>query len=326
MTRNYFHSGRGAFPLFLCSLASLFLAGCNTEPPVPEGGIRVVDPGPMGEATARPTTEPVDWLSRRTTVRLSHPVEELWALTDETILSEVSRAVWNGNGMRVGLLSAGQADEFGEALGKTFEVRDTHIRSFDEPRLLRRSPPLRAEFFADLTVPPLPVTKEYFTRGRLQLLMSSRPRGDGSALLTLLPQHHMPRSNFVPRTAAEKLLDGRIYNELGIEVNVGPSEALLIGFYQPPPPAPDESTPKSNVSPEAQDASNPENLPAPPATPGAEESPPPQTTVQFEAEDAEGETPAAETPDLPLNLGRGLFTTGVRDRDLQILFLLRPLP
>ncbi|MEL7087440.1 MAG: hypothetical protein AAGL98_03210, partial [Planctomycetota bacterium] len=222
--------------------APLLLYGCTAaEPPMPEGRIRVIDPGPLGGPTAGSASTPVRWFARRVVVRLNHPVEELWGLTDETILPEVSRAVWNGNGLRAGLLSAGQADEFSAALGRALEVRDSEIRSFDEPGLLRRSQPLRAEFFADLTVPPLSVTKEYFTRGRLQLLMSSRPRGDGSALLTLLPQHHVPRSNFIARTAAEKILDGRVYDELGVELNVGTNEALLIGFYQPAPPEPEEN-------------------------------------------------------------------------------------
>ncbi|MEM7625293.1 MAG: hypothetical protein AAF333_06665 [Planctomycetota bacterium] len=344
MTQGPIDLGRWATALFTVCIAGVLLTGCETEPPMPEGKIRIIDPGPLGDATARPAREPVNWRSRRIVVRLEHPVEELWELTDETILPDVSRAVWNGNGMRVGLLSANQADEFSEALGRVMEVRDTDIRNFDEPHLLRRSRPLRAEFFADLTVPPLPENKEYFTRGRLQLLMSSRPRGDGSALLTLLPQHHVPEVSFVPRTAAEKLLDGRIYDELGIELNIGTSEALLIGFYQPAPPdtegeevpaAPAPSDPET-AGPDTPQPRGGKRLEAPgvpsqPLPPGNEVTPPPDGVDEEQGEKVieeidEPQSASDETPDIPLNLGRGLFTTGVRDRDLQILYLLRPLP
>ena len=324
---TYFRPSRW-FGATLAVAAALGMLACETsESPPIEGSVRIIDPGPRGGAVSRPTAAPVDWLARRILIPLDHPTEEVWQLTDETILPDASRAVWNGNGLRVGLLNVNQADEFGPTLGNVLEVQDTHIRNVGEPELLRRSPPLRAEFFADLTVPPLPVTKEYFSRGRLQLLMTSRPRGDGSALLTLLPQHYFPRSSFVPRTAAEKLLDGRIYDELGIDLNLGPREALLIGYYQTPPPeAPDDNAPADSDPPPADPdttGAGSEIAPLRPSQPPTRE----QAAENQPPVEAESGPPAKEqaTTEVELNLGRGLFTTGATDRDRQILILIRPL-
>lgn len=313
----------GFMARWVLGLVTVFvLLGCETEPPMPEGRIRVIDPGPLGDEATRPTGPGVRWLVRQVALRLDEPVEKLWSASDETILSEVNRAVWNGNGLRAGLLPSSAAETIYEVLGEAREARDFQIRNFGDPELLRRSPPLRADFFADLTVPPLPENIEYFTRGRLQLLMTSRPRGDGSALITLLPQHHVPKSTFVARTAAEKLLDGRLYDELGVELNIGTNEVLLLGFYQTAPPSREDelSKPDVSVSPETPEESSRDET-AEPATTDETESNPPEPTpppVQTEIESA--------TPEAELNLGRGLFTTGVRDRDLQFFLLLRPLP
>ncbi|MEO0514859.1 MAG: hypothetical protein AAF086_06135 [Planctomycetota bacterium] len=309
---------------------------------MPEGKIRTVDPGrPAPEpGLLLPDTDPVRWISRRLSIPLGQPVEDAWALADESVLNEFSRAVWNGNGLRLGVMPASRGRAMAQTLGSDIDHRDTQILSYGFPEEIRESPTLRAEFFADLTIPPRPVTMEFFTRGRLRMLMASRPLGNGSTRVTLTPQHYLRRTTLLPRSPQERKLDGRVFDELTIEVTVGPRDILLLGFYQPPPPASLEDNAEGE-----NDAPVPETKPdpdedAPPVESGVIEFQPDiaQTPPASETLDDDGPTPDEVEPDQDddppasdeapplLNLGRGLFTTGITDDDSQFLFLLRPMP
>ncbi|MEM6458219.1 MAG: hypothetical protein AAF710_02380 [Planctomycetota bacterium] len=240
-------------------------------------------PPATGPAEAR--TPAVRWVSRRLTLPLARPTAEAWAACDETVLPELTRAVWNGNGLRLGVLRPGEAARFGEALGPT-ATRDGQLVVHEFPEVLRETRPLRAEFVADLTLPGEPPRREVFTRGRLRLLVASRPAPGGGKTLTLTPQHHRPRASLLPRSVMEKRLDGRVFDELTIELDVRPGEAVVIGLHR--------------------------------VEPAASES-------ESESEDGIFEL-TLDPPESPYGLGRGLFTTGLTAADQQVLFLLRPLP
>lgn len=314
-------------------LLSATLVGCANDPPMPDGKVRTVDPGtPAPEAgVLLPDTDPVRWVSRRLSVPLSQSTEDAWAYVDETVLNELSRAVWNGNGLRVGVMPASRGRALSAALGGIVDRRDTQILSYAFPEEVRESPPLRAEFFADLTLPPRPVTMEFFTRGRLRILMASRPLGNGVTRVTLTPQHYVRKTTLLPRSPQERKLDGRVFDELSVEIAVGQSDILLLGFYQPPP-VPEEAEPQAEEETGAPEDQPLDPLPDPgvPESLPQDEGPEADGPINLENQEAEveveveAEEAAKELP--PLNLGRGLFTTGVEDDDLQLLFLLRPLP
>ncbi|MEM6854191.1 MAG: hypothetical protein AAF911_07640 [Planctomycetota bacterium] len=316
---------------FACLLmGAVWLGGCATPTPDIDGIIRPVDPGRPGPEAGLmlPENNPVRWVSRKLAVPLEQSTEDAWAEANEDVLSPLSRAVWNANGLRVGVLPAARGRAFSDALGSTLDPRDTQILSYSFPEDVRESPPLRAEFFADLTVPPRPVTIETFTRGRIRMLMASRPLGNGNTRVTLTPQHYQRRTTLLPRTPQERELDGRVFDELTIEVTVGRNDLLLMGFYQPPPET-------NNTEPETSDEVSPSSeTDGPAALPNRlaiDENGEPisdgDTIAETESDvemDASDETAEAAIP--PLNLGRGLFTTGIRDDDLQFVFLLAPSP
>ncbi|MBB6428583.1 hypothetical protein [Algisphaera agarilytica] len=320
-----------------CTLAAgLLLVGCATEPEMPEGTIRPLDPG-TAEADSDivlPGNKPVRWVSRRVSLPLGTSTEDAWLLANEGVLDDLARAVWNANGLRVGVLPAPRGPEFAKTLADTIDQRDTQILSYSFLEDVRESPPLRAEFFADLTVPPRPVTLEYFTKGRLRMLMSSQPLGNGSTRVTLTPQHYLRKTTLLPQTPQERELDGRVFDELSVEIDVASNQILLLGFYQPPPPVVEgegESEP-SDDAPEPTGESNeptatPESLPRPADDLGEStisiDQPEAQPPVEAETQTETTEEEVDEIP--PLNLGRGLFTTGIKDDDLQMLFLFRPL-
>ncbi|MEO1235860.1 MAG: hypothetical protein AAFX76_03620 [Planctomycetota bacterium] len=295
--------------------AVLWVGGCGS-PAAVEDDFRITPlPPPTtaddAERIAAEQPTPVLWSTRRLLLPLFSTLEEAWAVTDETVLPDLSRTVWNANGLRVGLLSSDAAASFGEALGPSAETIDGRLLMADRFEALRRSPPLRASFVADLTVPPGPMNRVEFTGGRLQLLISTRDRGNGTAAVTLIPQHARPRASLLPRTAAEKLLDGRVFDELAIELIVAGHQAVVVGLYRPPPP--EASTPGAEP-PEEDAAIDPSPL-------GVEE---PRAPDVPEAADEDTDPEATDDDLPPLNLGRGLFTTGIEDDDFQLLYVLRP--
>ena len=169
-------------------------------------------------------------------------LRKAWAVVDESVLPDLSRAVWNGNGLRVGLLPAGQGGVFMSALGEVDKTRDVQILSYDFLEELRASPPLNAAFYADLTLPPLPVQHETLTGGTLRMLMASRPLGNGITRVTLTPQHHVPKTTLLPRSPQQRVLDGRVYDELSVQIDVSYDQVLVMGFFEIAPPVAEVSS------------------------------------------------------------------------------------
>lgn len=316
-----------------CLILGAMLAGCANDPPMPDDKVVFVDPGtPAPEpGILLPDSDPVRWVSRRLSLPLGQSTQDAWAFVDETVLNDLSRAVWNGNGLRVGVMPASRGRALSQALGDPRDRRDTQILSYGFPEDVRESPTLRAEFFADLTLPPRPVTMEFFTRGQLRMLMASRPLGNGSTRVTLTPQHYLRKTTLLPRSPQERKLDGRVFDELTVEITVGRSDILLLGFYQKPPLTPEEGEPQPEEAAAAEDKPL-EPLPDPGDPESLPQGEDPETDEPINIDnqevevklEVEAEETAEEPP--PLNLGRGLFTTGVDDDDLQLLFLFRPLP
>ena len=272
--------------------------GCQNPPPPAEieGRINVLPERPaLRDEPGVPAPRHAARCAVRTvTLPLDRPLEAAWAELDETILPPLSRAVWNANGLRVGLLDASDAGGFGDALGTPDDVGRQNLVVIDRPTVLRESPPLRADFVADLTRPPAAPRLETFTRGRARLLISARPAG-GGATLRLTPQHFVPRTTLTARHPLEKLLDGRVFDELAIEINLSPGTALVVGYSLPValrPPAPDES-----VEPNT-----------PTTGPNDPDAPPPDLNL--------------DPVDLPLDLGRALMTAGKSRREQQRLIVL----
>ncbi len=309
------------------TLLGLMAWGCQTA--VPHEGedfqVRTEPVPPLNPLTGEaPTSDPVRWAIRTVALPLAQPTADAWALIDERVLPDLSRSVWNANGLRIGLLSAADAQAFGEALGSVAFQRNSQVLSYQHPTPIRDSPPLAAEFYADLTIPPATIRKEYLTRGELRLLISSRPLGNNAARIELIPQHYVREISITPRNPLDKILDGRVFEELGIHVNVGFDQALVIGYFRPP-----DATPPPPAGPE-EEADAPSRAAALPQDPSdsltAEDTMEEPTQPQPPAVEPHEVFDNAASAGLPLDLGRGLFTLGRARSDLQILMLLRPVP
>ena len=241
----------------------LAATACDTAPPrptAPEGQIKVLTERPSLRADpGQPATRHASQCVVRTvTLPLDRPIEVAWAELDEGVLPDFSRAAWNANGLRVGVLNAADADDFGAALGPADEIADQTLVVVNRQTVLHESPPLRADFVADLTRPPGPPHRETFTGGRARLLMTAQP-GTAGAVLQITPQHFLARPSLVVRDPLEKLLDGRVFAELAAAVELGPEQALVVGYSLPAalrPPLPGADDPDPATEPDRRSASH----------------------------------------------------------------------
>lgn len=268
-------------------------------------------------------------------------LEPAWSVVDEDVFPAITSGVWRSNGLRVGLLSKTKLGEFLGALPPNWGNRRQRVWGGDEPKVLVRSRPIRAEFFADLTVPPFAPQRETFRGNTTTLLMELRPQRGGFTRVTLTPQHHKPRQVIRPRTPQEKLLDGRIFEELSVTVAVPEQGAsaryLVLGLARDPRTLPWEQ----------RDLPNP-GEPAEPQFEGEPQEPPPaegqgvviggdglNLVLQADGGLPQPNVPEVDEPKpewddaverrvepLPLNLGRALMTTGMRGGEAQVLMII----
>lgn len=265
-------------------------------------------------------------------------LEPAWSVVDAGVFPAITRGVWNSNGLRIGLLPKDKLAAFLEALPPNWGNRRRQMWGGDEPTVLVRSRPIRAQFFADLTVPPFAPQRETFTGHTVAMLMELRPQRGGFTLVTLTPQHHQPRQLIRPRKPQEKLLDGRIFEELSVRVAV-PEEGeaaryLVMGLARSPRTLPVDQRDLPLRGQEAEPG--PDGRPSAPADE--------QSVASGEALDlvlqAEQGLPEGEQPEqpegppplggirdervepLPLNLGRALMTTGMRGGEAQVLIIM----
>ncbi|MEM1097293.1 MAG: hypothetical protein AAGH92_00760 [Planctomycetota bacterium] len=267
-------------------------------------------------------------------------LDPAWSVVDEDVFPAITSGVWRSNGLRIGLLSKSRLVDFLNALPPNWGNRRQRIWGGDEPKVLVRSRPIRAEFFADLTVPPFAPHTETFRGHTATMLLELRPQRGGFTRVTLTPQHHKPRQVIRPRSPQEKLLDGRVFEELSVTVAV-PEQGeaaryLVLGLARDPRtlpldqrdlPRPDEKqdqpeiegeTPASGETQEIADSRErldlvlqaDGGLPEPDAPEVAERQPGWSDAIDRRIDP------------LPLNLGRALMTTGMRGGEAQVLMII----
>ncbi|MEM8783370.1 MAG: hypothetical protein AAGE65_11020 [Planctomycetota bacterium] len=261
-------------------------------------------------------------------------LEPAWSVVDEDVFPAITSGVWRSNGLRIGLLPKRRLTEFLHALPANWGNRRQRIWGGDEPAVLVRSRPIRAAFFADLTVPPFAPQRETFQGHTTALLMKLRPLPGGFTRVTITPQHHRPRQTIRMRTAQEKLLDGRVFEELSVTVAV-PEEGhearyLVLGLARDPRtlpvdqrdlPRPGETDEPRFETPEPAEDGGSEvaadgGLDVVLQSEGGLPDPPDPEPENF------GEVVDRRVEPLPLNLGRALMTTGMRGGEAQVLMIL----
>lgn len=282
----------GAFPTL-----SEIAPAVPIRPPIPEDA---ATRGPGATASLLRVSFPLD---------LS--IEPAWAQVDENVLPPLTRGVWRANGLRAGVIPGERLEAFLDELPPVWSDRLFRIGTAGLPRVVGRSAPLIRPVTVDLTVPPFAPRVEELLGRRVALLMELAP-GDSGLVVTLTPLHQRPMPTVVPRTAAEKELDGRLFTELAIRLTIPRGSHAVVGLARDPSglptaaeiaaeAAPLVSTPQRSAPPLASDTpSPPSGLLAP-------------TPVRL------------DPPPLPAHLGRALFTAVPERRgEPQLLLLITP--
>ncbi len=192
--------------------------GSRVTPVLPEDGERpFADAGSGRWAMVRQVDLPLAW-----------PIDAAWDLVDEAALSAEARRWYNANGVRVGLLSAGDLEAFAEHLPAPVAVHQSRVRDAGHPVELRRSPRLSREVALTL---PGDAEAEPAVGGSMRLLAQMRSPGPGRMSLALVPHHHVPEHSLLPRDPLERELDGRVFEELTAGVELSTGRLLVIGLH-----------------------------------------------------------------------------------------------
>lgn len=235
------HHPRGtpaALRVLCYAIASIvmLLVGCQSAPP-PDADIPL--PGFGGEGPAKP--KGVYAVIRRADVPLDESSDEAWSIINEQVVPPVTRGMWRGNGLRIGLLQRGQLDQYSEVMPKPVAFSRLLINRSSYPVPIVETPRLRSDlhFEMDLTRPPRPRTVETVRGGdnsTLRLLAKIETEADGRHTLVLTPMQHIPSPlNLIPRDPLEKEMDGRLFDELSLRVTLGKDQIAVVGLHWPWP-------------------------------------------------------------------------------------------
>ena len=191
---------------------------------------RTSGPGPV---STRPRA--LAELTRLDLPLLGPGLDEAWRLVDESDLDAAELAAWRDNGLRVGLLDRKKWRSFVRDLPQAVNARVERFVTDDRPTLLLASRSLDEAFEVALPDCQDSPSVDPVTRGRLQLLIRLMPGKSGRRVMQLTPHHHVPKTSILPRSARDKLLEGRLYTELSLRVELPPGMLLVIRPDLPPP-------------------------------------------------------------------------------------------
>lgn len=219
-------------------LLALGVIGCKGKPAQNEGPIALPSLGGPNEAPRG-----VYAVIRRVDVPLNEPTDAAWAVVNEDMIPPLIRGAWRGNGFRIGILDRSQLNAYSEAMPQPISFGESAINRSDYLNPILESPKLRSDLSMpiDLTRPPKPRHVETIRGGENSIVrLLAQIQTDESELhsIVLIPQHHIPSPfDLVPRSPLVKMLDGRVYEELTLKLNLGADQIAVVGLYYPWPHA-----------------------------------------------------------------------------------------
>lgn len=282
--------------IFLC----FALLGCRSAPPPTNARLphpTLHDAGPAKRAGVYATI-------RRADIPLDQPTDDAWTMINEQVVPPVTRGVWRGNGLRIGLLPRDQLDTYSKVMPQPVAFSRMQINRSTQPTPIIETPTLRSSlrFKTDLTQLPRPRKIEFIKGGNnstLRLLARIETLPDGQHTLILTPQHHIPsRLNLIPRDPFDKAMDGRVYDELSLRVTLSKDQIAVVGLHWPWPieEALDEGLPEP--PPSASQAASSTSTRLPSADFNDPAAPPKHLQTRENTTDSNN-APAPNPPDSP---------------------------
>ncbi len=286
-------------------------------------------------------------------VLASSDLTEAWSMLSTTGLQANQLEVWRGNGLRAATADAAVLSQFFTKLPGYGGTKHVRLAAGRDPAAIETTPPFEQAIIVrgllgldrDETL-KLPA-------GRSQFLALLEP-GKEKAALEILPHHHWESVSVTPRTPQEKALDGQVFRELLLNVELDSQQHLVIGYVPPPKPEPsgevvkgpaeEVGLPRTFVRPELEgpvdSVKDKDKDKAPPPTPTRSQAPLPVTTIRTvqaspllrgdDAADIErpaGAQPLPAKPEKPApglpRLGDLLLTGERGGKRLQIICIIR---
>ena len=312
---------------------TLALTGCASS----DGGAqRVEDLPKLSEVRPRvqkkrqpptsslPTGPRVNALVEQLDVPLKQPLHEAWSMVDESVLPRVSRGVWQANGLRIGTLDSDEVDRFLNVLPRTLATHRRRIIGTKHPTPLRRTDRLRRAYTLDMTVPPRPVKEASVRGGELRLLARMSVGRMNQVQLDLLPHHFKREFSVRPRHPEKAALDGRIFNELGVSLDLTRDKVLVLGLHRDWPNEEDikeaqqENQQEQRLAEMKQSADGDAQQDGDEEDESADNAPPPRPETIPQR--------FGEPPTLPYHLGRALMTMQRANQEAQVIMLISARP
>ena len=208
-------------------------------------------------------------------VLASSDLTDAWSLLSTTGLQANQLEVWRGNGLRAATTDAATLNQFFSKLTGYGGTKHVTLGAGRDPVAIETTPPLEQ---AVIVRGLLGLDRDETFKlpsGRTQFLTLLEP-GKDKSLLEITPHHHWSAVSVTPRTPEEKALDGRVFRELPLNVDLDSRHCLVIGYVPPARPAPgddaakgpaeDAGLPRTFVRPELGPADEKREEVAPPTT------------------------------------------------------------
>ncbi len=368
MTRPTRPTARGLRVVAGAVLAAALLVACQPHPRPgqrepgklpPLSAVRSrLDPSTDRRAAAGTgsSTQPAhatSWVEiTRFDVPLHSSIDPAWAVVEPPSGDRRLADAWRANGLRVGLLRPEHRKRFIESMPRVIRTRRERFLAGDQLAPLLTSPPLADPVTVRHLAGAAATECSILEGGRCQLLIRVLDPHAAATVIECVPHHGLPRYRLEPRAAADKQLDGRVFNDLARRVTIPPGAALLIATQLPPwgdledpsPPGgrndvtPPQAPPGSHQSPPNPPPPHPSDPQAPPraAVPGSsagqENSTPPiapapdapggssaPSAGESGAEDPVAPGPGPEPVALPDHFGRALLTASRSGRPITMI-------
>lgn len=230
--------------LALIVVSMLSLAGCppRPAPPIDEPLPRLehvrsrfrdpgrADPGHKGPITRLRIT--------RFVLPLDADLSRAEALLDTQGIEPPMGRLWRANGLRANLIHRRLLDDLMQLLPLDPNVPQLDQLDQQVINTSQMKTPLdynltfKASVPCMLAMPGDEMTSTTLAPGRCRLLLHSAPADDTTLLLSITPHHYTPRVSVIPRPAQESMLDGRLFEELTMQVRIHAHHVLVVGLHQ----------------------------------------------------------------------------------------------
>jgi len=256
-----------------CVAATLCAAGCAEPAQRPPRRERPR----LGELQTGEAPQLPDELSRSITVQLritrldlsfDESLVETKLMLEQQGVAPPIAPLWLDNGMFVRVVSKDALDDMLDALPQPSSAYRTRMTASDIPTPLDYDLVIRRRQRCVVALPDGVFEQLTLTGGRGRFLIEAAPQDDGSVLVSMTPQHHQQKVSVAPRSVLEKQLDGRVFEQLRLQVRLEADEFLVVmpNIEQPALAATSQPATDDDEQ-ESEPVEQPPVPPAPPAPP-----------------------------------------------------------